>query len=149
MRFRSRSAWASFLLPVNDCGERRWCRRNRERWSGSGVVQSPSELADSNVGGPTITAYPDFKNVCSAFVVGYRRVSGPQLFPKWGNFAGECRDKAIPFVFSLTHENDKNNHKGSANFDPNIVAYMGDLNVATDLGRWVEAAFGRTAPARC
>ena len=105
------------------------------------VVQSHSEWADSNVGGPTITAYPDFKNVCSAFVVGYRTVSGPQLFPKWGNFAGECRDKAIPFVFSLTHENDKNNHKGSANFDPNIVAYMGDLNVATDLGRWVEAAF--------
>lgn len=105
------------------------------------VVQSHSELASSNVGGPTITTYPDFKNVCSAFVVGYRTVSGPQLFPRLGNFAGECRDNATPFVFSLTHENDKNNHKGSANFDSNIVAYMGDLNVATDLGRWVGAAF--------
>lgn len=88
-----------------------------------------------------MTAYPDFKNVCSAFVVGYRNVDGPQLFPKLGNFAGACRGNSQPIVFSVTQENSKNNHAGSANFDPNIVSYMGDLNVAKDVGRWIGAAF--------
>jgi hypothetical protein len=89
----------------------------------------------------SLTEYSDFNNVCSTFVVGYRSAGGPQLVPKWGTLSGECHDKAAPIVFSVTHENDRNNHNGSANFNPNIVAYMSDLNVANDLGRWVNAYF--------
>ena len=91
-----------------------------------------------------ITAYPDFKNVCSAFVVGFRSV-GPKLFPQRGHFTGNCQNNSTPILFSVTHENDKNNHNGAANYDPNIVSYMGDLNVDTDLGRWINASFTPSA----
>jgi hypothetical protein len=105
--------------------------------------------AESSATGPDspkaqITAYPNFKDVCSAFVVGLRSV-GPKLFPQRGHFAGSCQNNATPILFSVTHENDKNNHNGSANYDPNIVSYMGDLNVDTDLGRWINASFTPSA----
>ncbi len=109
------------------------------------ALQMQAGASRSEPGGTPITVYPDFQNVCSAFVVGYRNVDGPKLFPKLGDFAGDCRDGTPPIVFSVTHENDKNNHLGSANFDPNIVSYMADMNVATDVGRWIGAAFHRDA----
>jgi len=89
-----------------------------------------------------ITAYPYFKDICSAFVVGYHSVGGStQLYPTRGNFSGYCWNNPTPILFSVTHENDKNNHNGSANYNPNIVAYMGDFNFATDFGRWLNSAF--------
>ena len=91
--------------------------------------------------GSSITAYPQFAGVCSAFVVGYHAKDGPRLYPQWGNFAGNCSNNTMPVLFSVTHENDKNNHIGSANYNTNIAAYMGDLDVATDLGHWIDAKF--------
>jgi hypothetical protein len=88
-----------------------------------------------------ITSYPQFRGICSAVVIGYRKLDGPQLFPQRGNFTGECQNNAAPILFGVTHENDKNNHIGSANYDPNIVAYMGDFNFATDYGRWLDSKF--------
>jgi len=93
-----------------------------------------------------ITAYPKFSGVCSAFVVGYHSVGGTQLSPIRGNFYGNCGTNPTSILFSVTQENEKNNHTGSANYDPNIVAYMGDLNVATDLGRWINATFTAAGP---
>jgi hypothetical protein len=87
-----------------------------------------------------ITAYPYFESICSAFVVGYHNV-GTQIYPTRGNFSGNCQNNPTPILFSVTHENDKNNHNGSANYDTNIVAYMGDLNFAADFGRWLNSAF--------
>lgn len=100
-----------------------------------------AQASSSTLNAAQITAYPKFDGVCSAFVVGYRNTGGPQLFPKWGNLSGNCKNNTAPILFGVTHENDKNNHIGSANYDPNIVAYMGDLNIATDLGRWINAMF--------
>ena len=88
-----------------------------------------------------ITAYPYFKDICSAFIVGYHSVGGTQLYPTRGNFSGFCRNNPTPILFGVTHENDKNNHNGSANYDPNIIAYMGDLNFAIDFGRWLNSTF--------
>ena len=105
------------------------------------VMQAQAGSPRGEPRGASMTAYPDFKNVCSAFVVGYRNVDGLRLFPKLGNFAGDCQNDSQPIVFGVTQENSRNNHTGSANFDPNIVAYMGDLDVATDVGRWIGAAF--------
>lgn len=109
------------------------------------MFQAETGVSLAESGETPMTAYPNFKNVCSAFVVGYRNVGGPQLFPKLGNFAGACREDSQPIVFSVTQENGGNNHAGSANFDPNIVAYMGDVNVAKDLDRWIGAAFRQDA----
>ena len=88
-----------------------------------------------------ITSYAQFRGICSAVVVGYRKLDGPQLYPQWGNFTGACQNNSAPILFGVTHENDKNNHIGSANYDPNIVAYMGDFNFATDYGRWLDSKF--------
>jgi hypothetical protein len=89
-----------------------------------------------------LTAYPSFKNVCSTFVVGYQAIGGgARLSPKWGRFFGSCHNVSAPILFGVTHENDKNNHNGSANYDPNIGAYMADLDVEIDPGRWLKAGF--------
>jgi hypothetical protein len=109
--------------------------------------QTPlNETADPSSGrAGQITAYSSFVDVCSAFVVGYRNIGG-QMFPKRGHFAGKCDNNSTPILFGVTQENEKNNHAGSANYDPNIVAYMGDVDVETDLGRWIDAKFTEAGP---
>jgi len=95
-------------------------------------------------GTTSITRYPFFNNVCSAFVVGFETISGGgvSLYPKLGNFQGDCADRSAPILFSVTQENLLNSHAGAANYDPNILSYMADYNsLATDLGRWFNMGF--------
>ena len=110
------------------------------------IAQTKSRSFGPILKGVQITAYPNFGNICSAFVIGFRNVVGPQLYPKWGHFNRNCHINATtPIVFGVTHENEKNNHNGSANYNPNIVAYMGDFNFTTDFGRWLNSTFYPTA----
>jgi hypothetical protein len=40
-------------------------------------------------------------------------------------------------VVSVTHENEKNNHKGSANYNDNILGDMADFDYKSDFGGWL------------
>lgn len=91
-----------------------------------------------------ITAYPDFANACTAFVVGHTQQpgSGSVLLPVLGHRGGNCADNSKPLVFTMSHESAGNTHIGAANYDPHIRGYMGDLDIDRDLGRWVNFSLG-------
>jgi hypothetical protein len=63
---------------------------------------------------------------------------GDKVLPAWGRWQGACPGVGRPALFSVTHENARNNHFGAANFDPDVVAYMEDFDPDTALGRWVD-----------
>jgi hypothetical protein len=94
-----------------------------------------------------ITSYSNFADdACTAFVVGYTESSSAPkvLSPTLGHYHGQCNEEHKPILFSVTHENEQNSHRGAANFDPRISAYMADLDYNADLGNWVDFGFGAT-----
>ena len=96
-----------------------------------------------------LTAYPGFAGACFAFVNGYGRRpgSGEKLYPTLGYVQGGCPSGRPPLRLGVTQENAQNNHKGSSNYDENIVAYMGDFDYGTDFGSWLDLKLVDTKPA--
>ena len=97
---------------------------------------------DTRLERTSLTSYPRFENVCFDVAEGYenRPGQGAKLFPVFKPFQGACGAgaKSKPVIFSVTHENDVNGHAGAANYDQNIVSYMGDFDPKTDIGRWLD-----------
>jgi hypothetical protein len=86
----------------------------------------------------SLTLYPNLRQACVAFVTGYRQpATGNKLVPTLGSFRGECADRKKPFVVGVTQENARNNHNGSANYNPNISSYMSDFD-PDDIGSWLD-----------
>ena len=99
----------------------------------------------------SLTSYPKFENVCINVAQGYdsHPGQGAKLFPVLKPFRGACGvdTKSKHLTFSVTHENDRNSHAGAANYNQNIVSYMGDFDPATDIGRWLDMKLiDRAAP---
>jgi hypothetical protein len=93
-----------------------------------------------------ITSYSDLNGACLGFVTGYHSQGvSSKLIPAIGHVQGKCTGRN-PLIVGVTHENDHNNHNGSANFDKNIAAYVGDFNYATDFGHWFDAHIDDTFP---
>ncbi|NUN04803.1 MAG: thrombospondin type-1 domain-containing protein [Bdellovibrio sp.] len=63
--------------------------------------------------------------------------------PTWGPPIGNCDNKSLPLLFSVTHENECNTHmpcKGYSydlNYKDNILAYMADYD-PKDIGQWIK-----------
>jgi len=92
-----------------------------------------------------ITAYGNLEAICMAFATGYaQQRDGSRLLPVFGRHQGHCADKRGPLVVSVTHENIRNNHNDSANYEPNIVSYMADFLYDADFGRWLAVAVSGT-----
>ncbi len=89
-----------------------------------------------------VTAYPGFANACVNVFSGYQTQpgKGPSLLPTFEAYQGACSvsQQTKPLVFSVTHENDHNNHYGAANYNKNIASYVGDYNPKMDMGRWLD-----------
>jgi hypothetical protein len=84
--------------------------------------------------------------VCMTIAAGLDRHSheDPRLYPKWAGLYGEnCSSLSSALKLSVTHENSENTHKGSRNYDPNVVAYMADFDSERDFGRWLRAGIRR------
>jgi hypothetical protein len=101
--------------------------------------------ARASVDAVELTSYPGFENACLAFVVGYHREPGnSKLLNTLGEYQGNC-NRRQPLIVNVTHENDRNNHSGSANYDPAIGSYMADFDYKKAVGKWMDiklAGFG-------
>ena len=88
----------------------------------------------------SVTSYPDFVQLCTAFVVGHAAPShgDSQSLPVLGRFSGDCSQHKKPLLFSFSHENAKNSHIGAANYKPEIHSYMSDFDLDKDRGRWLD-----------
>jgi hypothetical protein len=90
----------------------------------------------------SLTSYPRFEDACFDVAEGYESHpgQGAKLFPVFKPLQGACGPgtKSKPLIFSVTHENDHNSHAGAANYNENIVSYMGDFDPKTDIGRWLD-----------
>src|SRR5438128_11647613 len=75
---------------------------------------------------PGITIHPEFQDACLSFAA--RPDIGRVLIQQSGTTAHRCDDAHDPLVVSITHENEQNNHKGAANYDPAITSYTRDFN---------------------
>jgi hypothetical protein len=83
---------------------------------------------------------------CMTLAAGLERHSpeDPRLYPKWeGPYGDNCSTLSATLKLSVTHENSENTHKGSRNYDSNVVAYMADFDSKKDLGRWLRADIRR------
>jgi len=96
----------------------------------------------------SLTNFPNFERLCTAFVAGYEPTQGskPLRQPVLGRSAGDCRPDRRPVVLSVTHENAQNSHAGARNYDKDIGSYMSDLDLDNDLGRWIDIAADRDDP---
>ena len=81
-----------------------------------------------------LTRYSHLNHLCWSFSKG-KHVTEPGEQPR---HSGQdlCSPAQKPIVFSVTHENDRNNHLGSANYDPRITSYMHDFDERKDFGTW-------------
>ena len=95
-----------------------------------------------------LTNFPNFERLCTAFVAGYEPTQGgkPLRQPVLGRSAGDCLTDRRPVVLSVTHENAKNSHAGARNYDKDIASYMSDLDLDSDLGRWIDIGAGQDDP---
>ena len=98
---------------------------------------SPTSTTDQQ---QSLTAYPNFRSVCVAFITGYRKSTdgSAKLLPSPGKFTGNCSSGKKPLILGVTHENAINNHTGAANYDADISAYMGDFDYDADIGKWLD-----------
>jgi hypothetical protein len=108
------------------------------------AVRSSAETVDREY----LTNFPNFEKLCTAFVTGYvsRPETGSLRGPVLGRFAGDCSGARRPVVLSVTHENTRNSHLDAANYDKNITSYMNDLDLDSDIGRWVDIGTGKDRP---
>jgi hypothetical protein len=96
--------------------------------------------AKASTGWETLTNYPNFERLCTAFVTSYEAMPGGAgaRLPVLGRHKGNCSADRRPIVLSVTHENAHNSHADAANYDRSIASYMSDLHLDQDLGRWVD-----------
>lgn len=105
--------WSEWMTTVNTCS----------------VVQTPATTS--------ITAYPNFTNLCYAFVTDY--VNGNNVL---GQYANTCTETAknSPLLYSVTHEVN-GGHIGATNYSPTRGVYMNDYDYATDYNQWMRSNF--------
>lgn len=95
-----------------------------------------------------LTNFPNFERLCTAFVAGYVPTQGskPSRQSVLGRSVGDCPIGRRPVVLSVTHENAQNSHAGARNYDKNIASYMSDLDLDSDLGRWIDIGADKDDP---
>ena len=90
-----------------------------------------------------LTRVGESQKLCVAPIIGLEPKSAedPRRYPKWGPaFGDDCVGQRAALKLSVTHENMRNTHFGSRNYDPNVAAYMADFDFEKDFGRWLSAS---------
>ncbi len=87
----------------------------------------------------TMTNNSDFLKSCIAYVDGYAsQGNNEELKQIFKRKFGHCeRSDANILALGVTHENERNNHQGSKNFDPKIQSYMADFDPTQDFDKFL------------